>query len=116
MSFVGFYDAKLGDKEKIYIGEYISNDDIFPCGEIEYGKGQCGLCAVEKRVLITEDTKKLTNYISCDDNTRSEIVLPILWRNTNDFRTQLDIDSPTVGTFDAEDQFWLEKMLLRIYQ
>ncbi len=38
-SFVGFYDAKPGDDKKIYIGEYHSNDDIFPCGEIKYGAG-----------------------------------------------------------------------------
>ena len=38
-SFVGFYDAKVGDNQKIYIGEYFSNDEIFPCGEIKYGSG-----------------------------------------------------------------------------
>jgi putative methionine-R-sulfoxide reductase with GAF domain len=38
-SFVGFYDAKAGDNQKIYIGEFFSNDDHFPCGEIKYGKG-----------------------------------------------------------------------------
>ena len=103
MSFVGFYDAKENDTEKIYIGEYVSNDEIIPCGEIEYGKGQCGLCAVEKRVLITKDTKELTNYISCDDNTRSEIVVPVICNHTGAFRTLLDIDSPDVGTFDEED-------------
>ena len=77
MSFVGFYDARAGDSEKIYIGQYFTNGDIFPCGEIKYGAGQCGLCAQERRTLIAEDTKKLTNYIACDDDTRSEIVVPV---------------------------------------
>jgi hypothetical protein len=39
MGFVGFYDAKLGDTDKIYIGEYVSNAEIIPCGEIKWGKG-----------------------------------------------------------------------------
>ena len=113
-SFVGFYDAKEGDSKKIYIGEYVSNGDIFPCGEIEYGKGQCGLCASTKKVLIAHDTKLLENYISCDQFTRSEIVLPVL-NADGSFKTQLDIDSPNVGTFDAEDQKWLEELLRVIY-
>lgn len=114
MSFVGFYDAREGDSKKIYIGEYVSNADIFPCGEIEYGKGQCGLCAQNKQVLIARDTKLLENYISCDEFTRSEIVLPVLNKDGS-FRTQLDIDSPNVGTFDAEDQKHLEALLGLIY-
>ena len=101
-SFVGFYDAKEGDTKNIHIGEYFSNDDIFPCGSIEYGKGQCGLCAKLKKVMIAHDTKLLDNYIACDDNTRSEIVLPVLSKDGS-FKTQLDIDSPYVGTFDEGD-------------
>ena len=113
-SFVGFYDAKPGDTQKIYIGEYFSNDDIFPCGEIKYGMGQCGLCAKLKKVMIAHDTKLLDNYIACDDDTRSEIVLPILNKDGS-FRTQLDIDSPSVGTFTTEDQHELETILKLIY-
>ena len=45
MSFVGFYDKKPEHSKKIYIGQYVSNADIWPCGEIEWGKGQCGQCA-----------------------------------------------------------------------
>ena len=44
-SFVGFYDAKPGDSEKIYLGPYETNSGMFPCGEIRYGAGQCGECA-----------------------------------------------------------------------
>ena len=38
-SFVGFYDKKPDNDEKIFIGEYVSNADIFPCGEIRMGAG-----------------------------------------------------------------------------
>ena len=41
-SFVGFYDKREDNDEKIFIGEYVSNADIFPCGEINMGAGQCG--------------------------------------------------------------------------
>ena len=124
MGFVGFYDAKPNDTEKIYIGEYVSNADIVPCGEIRWGKGQCGECAEKRITLIAEDTKKLENYIACDDETRSEIVIPCfeeaMMHNTHKdgkgpFKTQLDIDGPDVGNFDKEDQKYLEKLLVMIY-
>ena len=38
-SFVGFYDKKADCEEKIFIGEYVSNAEIFPCGEINMGAG-----------------------------------------------------------------------------
>ena len=76
MSFVGFYDKREDNDEKIFIGEYVSNADIFPCGEINMGAGQCGQCAAEQRTLIAHDTKQLENYIACDMHTRSEIVVP----------------------------------------
>jgi putative methionine-R-sulfoxide reductase with GAF domain len=37
-SFVGFYDLKEEDPTKLYVGEYATSL-IFPCGEIEMGKG-----------------------------------------------------------------------------
>jgi L-methionine (R)-S-oxide reductase len=74
-SFVGFYDLHDNDPDTLYIGEYVS-ELIFPCGEIKMGKGQCGQCAAERRVLIAKNVKELDNYIACDDETLSEIVLP----------------------------------------
>ena len=115
-SFVGFYDARPGDAAKIYIGEYVSNADIFPCGEIKMGQGQCGQCAAELRTLIAHDTKLLSNYIACDTHTRSEIVVPCCSKADGTFRTVLDIDSPSVGTFTEEDKQHLEDLVYLIYE
>ena len=113
-SFVGFYDKKPDRDDKIFIGEYVSNADIFPCGEIAMGSGQCGQCAAETRTLIAYDTKQLENYIACDDFTRSEIVVPCMQDGV--IRTVLDIDSPNVGTFTEEDKKNLEDLVYMIYQ
>lgn len=73
---MGFYDLKPEvHPRKLFIGEFVSAL-VFPCGEIEIGKGQCGQCAAEERVMIAHDVSKLENYIACDDDTKSEIVLP----------------------------------------
>ena len=115
-SFVGFYDKKPDCGIKIFIGEYVSNADIFPCGEILMGAGQCGQCCAEQRTLIAHDTKLLDNYIACDMHTRSEIVVPCCSKEDGSIRTILDIDSPNVGTFTEVDKENLEDLVYMIYQ
>ena len=115
----------------MFIGEFVS-ELVFPCGEIELGKGQCGQCAKEERVMIAYDVSKLDNYIACDDDTQSEIVLPCFQtveileeedgsgtggskKRERRLRTLLDIDSTRIGNFDEEDQRGLEKIISLIY-
>ena len=96
-NFVGFYDLRPElDPRKVYIGEFVS-ELVFPCGEIELGKGQCGLCASEERVMIAYDVKKIANYIACDDDTQSEIVLPC-------FITEEDTTSNVVGEGEGDEE------------
>ena len=109
-------DNKKEDNDaKIFIGQYVSNAEIFPCGEINMGSGQCGQCAAEVRTLIAHDTKQLENYIACDLETRSEIVVPCCGQADGKLRTVLDIDSPTVGTFTEVDKNNLEDLVYMIY-
>lgn len=67
--------------------------------------------------MIAKNVKELDNYIACDDDTQSEIVLPCFVRTGSDrkLRTVLDIDSPHLATFDEEDQHGLEKLISLIY-
>ena len=117
-SFVGFYDFREPDGDKfkpdtIYIGEYVS-ESIFPCGEIKLGKGQCGLCAEKKETLITYNTKECDNYIACDADTQSEIVVPCFGPDGS-VKSVFDLDSPELGTFDETDNEWLEKIMKMVY-
>lgn len=122
-NFVGFYDYRPWEEpKKVLIGEFVS-ELVFPCGEIDWGKGQCGQCAAEERVMIAHDVSKLANYIACDDDTKSEICVPCFTtafeeedegeftgdaggtggaskKPVRKFRTMLDIDSIEIGTFD----------------
>lgn len=52
--------------------------------------------------MIAENVKLLDNYIACDDDTQSEIVLPCFVEKK--LRTVLDIDSPKLAMFNEEDQ------------
>ena len=57
----------------------------------------------------------MDNYIACDDETLSEIVLPCFVGEEKKLKTVFDIDSPNIGTFDEEDEKGLTSMLSLIY-
>ena len=88
---------------------------MFPCGEIALGKGQCGLCAQTRETQIVEDVSKCDNYIACDSETQSEIVVPCFGPD-GALRTVLDIDSPDKATFDQEDATQLAAIIGLVYK
>ena len=77
--------------------------------------GQCGLCAKTKETQIVKNVKDCDNYIACDDDTLSEIVVPCFDANGN-FKTMLDLDSPNEAEFDQVDDEWLRKILKLYYK
>ena len=71
--FCGFYVSCK--KRELEIGPY--QGKILPCTNIKYGAGVCGTTALKKQTIIVNDVAKHANYISCDSDTKSEIVVPI---------------------------------------
>ena len=76
---------------------------------IPIGHGICGTAIIERRNLIVEDVRTLTNYLACSVETRSEIVVLIRDANTGESLGLIDADSDEVGAFDATDEAFLEK-------
>jgi glutathione S-transferase/putative methionine-R-sulfoxide reductase with GAF domain len=116
-NFVGYYDVKIKPEGNgalhLTIGEYVSKD-VIPCGEIEMGKGQCGMCAEKGKNFIVKDTAHVKNYIACDQETKSEICVPCF---SEDGRVVavLDLDGLDAGAFDKEDADWLDRCNRLIY-
>ena len=59
--------------------------------KIPFGKGVCGQTAKSNKHIIVSDVSKEENYISCNINVKSEIVVPLFLNNIN--IGQIDIDS-----------------------
>ncbi|MDY3868410.1 MAG: GAF domain-containing protein [Pyramidobacter sp.] len=71
------------------------------CFRIPTGKGVCGQAAALSEVQLVPDVEQFPGHIACDNASRSELVMPLfahgkLWG-------VLDMDSPVLGRFDAED-------------
>jgi GAF domain-containing protein len=72
------------------------------CIRIPFGKGVCGTAAATLAPQLVADVLAFPGHIACDAASRAELVVPIL----ADGRLigVLDLDSPTPGRFDKEDE------------
>ena len=69
--------------------------------KIPFGKGICGQTAESNKYMIVNDVSKESNYISCNINVKSEIVVPVFLNNIN--VGQIDIDSNHPHRFLKDD-------------
>ena len=76
--------------------------------EIPVGKGICGQVAKTSKSLIVDDVSKEKNYISCDIDVKSEIVVPIFVDGKN--IGQIDVDSKNLNAFDINDENFLKQI------
>jgi GAF domain-containing protein len=101
--WVGFY---FHEKKKLILKCY--------CGlktehkKIPFGKGVCGQAAESNNPIIVDDVNNEENYISCNIDVKSEIVVPLFHKKKN--IGQIDIDSNTLNRFSSEDLDFLLKI------
>ncbi len=76
------------------------------CTRIPFGTGVCGTAAAERRTVVVPDVRRFPGHIACQPDSRSEIVVPIC--ADGKVAGVLDLDSPVLGRFDADDQMGLE--------
>lgn len=106
--WVGFYLAAAPNR--LTVGPY---QGTLGCLYIDYGRGVCGTVAEMGRSMIVHDTHALVQgkeHITCDPNSRSEIVVPVR-RADGTLLGVFDVDSTLVGSFDTVDQHYLEKIM-----
>ncbi len=102
--FAGYYRVI---HDQLHIGPY--QGTVIPCTPISFGKGVCGECALSRMPVIVEDVSQYPNYIACDQETRSEIVIPVI--SKNEFIAVLDIDGKNHGQFSTSDARYLVDVL-----
>lgn len=101
-SWVGFYLIKDG---RLILGPFQGK---VACSFIEIGKGVCGTSAMKQETIIVDDVDKFPGHIACDENSRSEIVVPLFVEDQ--LIGVLDIDSYNYSNFDQTDKEYLERL------
>ena len=101
--WVGFY---FHSKDKLVLKTYSglkTDHNIIP-----FGKGICGQTAESNEPIIVKDVNEEDNYLSCNINVKSEIVVPIFINDKN--IGQIDIDSNIIDRFNNDDLNFLKKI------
>ncbi len=106
LNWAGFY---LVRGEGLVVGPFQGQP---ACVRIALGQGVCGTAAATCRTLIVPDVHAFPGHIACDAASNSEIVVPLLAGAR--LIGVLDLDSPRLGRFDAEDGRGLEAFAARL--
>ena len=78
------------------------------CVHIELGVGVCGVAAKTLQSQRVSDVHNFTGHITCDPDSRSELVVPLIVNDS--LIGVLDIDSPIPDRFTVADQIGVEKL------
>ena len=102
VNWVGFYFMKGGE---LLVGPFQGKP---ACVHIALGKGVCGTAAQTRKTQLVPDVNAFPGHIFCDGDSRSELVVPLIHKG--EVLGVLDLDSPKLARFDAEDQQGLEAL------
>ncbi|MDY4610898.1 MAG: GAF domain-containing protein [Sphaerochaetaceae bacterium] len=88
------------------------------CISIPFGRGVCGTAAATGKPQLVADVHAFPDYIACDGDSRSELVVPIFKEGVMVGGDQaskavagvIDIDSPLVGRFTDTDVRFIEEV------
>jgi L-methionine (R)-S-oxide reductase len=103
LNWAGFYFMRGGE---LVLGPFQGRP---ACVRIPLGKGVCGTAAIQRRSLMVADVAAFPGHIACDMASRSELVVPML--AADGVLGVLDLDSPVLARFDAEDQAGCELLV-----
>jgi GAF domain-containing protein len=102
VNWAGFYRMVDGE---LVLGPFIGRA---ACIRIPLGQGVCGTAASDAATQLVEDVHAFPGHIACDAASRSELVVPIMLGGA--VTAVIDLDSPDLARFDAEDAAGIEAL------
>jgi GAF domain-containing protein len=101
-NWTGFYRLVDG---QLVLGPFAGRP---ACIRIPLGVGVCGVAAKTGETQRVADVHAFPGHIACDARSRSELVVPIV--REGEVVGVIDLDSPDLARFDAEDQAGIEAL------
>jgi L-methionine (R)-S-oxide reductase len=106
LNWAGFYRVIGGE---LVLGPFQGKP---ACIRIPLNKGVCGAAARTGKTQLVEDVHAFPGHIACDANSASELVVPL--KLNGQTVAVLDLDSPRIGRFDADDQAGCERLMAHL--
>ena len=102
LNWAGLYFYKRGE---LVLGPFQGKP---ACVRIPLGEGVCGKALEERRTLVVPNVHEFPGHIACDTASNSEVVVPLIAGGRP--LGVLDLDSPSLARFDADDADGLERL------
>ena len=102
VNWTGFYRVVDGE---LVLGPFQGKA---ACIRIPFGRGVCGAAAQTGETQLVEDVHAFPGHIACDAASQSELVVPVI--HEGKVTHVIDLDSPRIGRFDADDQAGIERL------
>ncbi len=106
LNWVGFYLLHGTD---LVLGPFQGRP---ACSLIATGEGVCGKAALQRAAVLVPDVHAFPGHIMCDEQSRSEMVLPLF--KGDHLVGVLDMDSPVLNRFDAADSECVQRLLQQL--
>ncbi|MBD81412.1 MAG: diguanylate cyclase [Crocinitomicaceae bacterium] len=104
--WTGFYLVKSeNERDVLVVGPF---QGPVACNRIQNGKGICGTAWKTKGTIIVDNVHEVENHIACSEESKSEIVVPLI--SDNVVVGVLDVDSERFSCFNEVDQQYLEQI------
>lgn len=100
VNWTGFYRMSGGE---LVLGPFQGKA---ACIRIPLGKGVCGTAASTGETQLVADVHAFPGHIACDANSASELVVPVM--RDGAVIAVIDLDSPSLNRFDADDAAGVE--------
>lgn len=102
LNWAGFY---LNRNEELVLGPFQGQ---VACTRIPFDRGVCGKAARTLETQRVVDVHEFPGHIACDSASNSELVVPLV--KAGKLIGVLDLDSPSIGRFTAQDQAGIEQL------
>lgn len=101
INWAGFYFLR---GEELTLGPFQGKP---ACTRIPVGGGVCGTAVATGEAQLVEDVHQFPGHIACDAVSASEVVIPLY--DGDRCLGVLDVDSPSLARFDAQDLAGLQQ-------
>ncbi len=101
--WIGFYFVK---GEELVLGPF---QGPVACTRIKKGNGVCGAAWMNKKTILVPNVNQFPGHISCNSQSKSEIVLPVF--KNHEVYAILDVDSNQLEDFSGIDEKYLNEII-----
>ncbi len=102
LNWAGFYRVQ---GQELVLGPFQGRA---ACIRIPFGQGVCGTAAASGETQLVTDVHAFPGHIACDAASMSELVVPVI--RDGKVVAVIDLDSPDLARFDAEDARGIEAL------